>query len=197
MSDKAYRDSHKRQISQKKKECYRAKRDIYLKKMKQYAAKHKDEIKKYKKEYHKKNAEYLCKKSNDWYYKNKTKARIAALKYYHKTKKYPNIYIKTVLRSRIINSLKKYKQSGVIKKDNTKHLIGCDIAFFIKYIESRFLPNMSWQNYGRFGWHIDHIKPCCRFDLSKPEEQKKCFHYTNLQPLWWRDNLKKQGKYYE
>jgi len=56
---------------------------------------------------------------------------------------------------------------------------------------------MSWNNYTYIGWHVDHIKPCCQFDLSKPEEQAKCFHYTNLQPLWAEENLtkgKKNGK---
>jgi hypothetical protein len=54
---------------------------------------------------------------------------------------------------------------------------------------------MSWNNYGIKGWHIDHIKPCSSFDLSDLEQQKKCFHYTNLQPLWWYDNLIKSDKY--
>ena len=54
---------------------------------------------------------------------------------------------------------------------------------------------MTWENHGV--WHIDHIKPCCQFNLIDEEEQKKCFHYTNLQPLWAKDNLSKGGKYYE
>ena len=53
---------------------------------------------------------------------------------------------------------------------------------------------MSWENYGYYGWHIDHIIPCSKFDLSKLEEQKKCFHFTNLQPLWALDNIKKSNK---
>jgi len=60
---------------------------------------------------------------------------------------------------------------------------------------------MSWDNYGTGyngkgmeQWHIDHIIPCASFDLSKPSEQKKCFHYTNLQPLWAKDNLRKKDK---
>lgn len=54
---------------------------------------------------------------------------------------------------------------------------------------------MSWENRGNFGWHVDHIKPCASFDLTKPEEQAKCFHYTNLQPLWARENIAKGDKY--
>ena len=56
---------------------------------------------------------------------------------------------------------------------------------------------MNWDNYGQ--WHIDHIRPCASFNLLDPIEQKICFHYTNLQPLWAEDNLKKSNKenYYD
>ena len=54
---------------------------------------------------------------------------------------------------------------------------------------------MTWDNYGRSGWVIDHIRPCASFNLSKSSEQKKCFHYSNLQPLWEEDNLVKSDKY--
>ncbi len=50
---------------------------------------------------------------------------------------------------------------------------------------------MTWENHGRHGWHIDHIIPCAAFDLTDPEQQKKCFHYTNYQPLYTLENLKK------
>jgi desulfoferrodoxin (superoxide reductase-like protein) len=61
-------------------------------------------------------------------------------------------------------------------------------------LEKQFKLGMNWDNYGRSGWHIDHIKPCASFDLTKKEEQLKCFHYTNLQPLWARENLIKSDK---
>lgn len=51
---------------------------------------------------------------------------------------------------------------------------------------------MGWANYGE--WHIDHIKPCCLFDLSVKEQQSECFHYTNLRPLWSKLNLKKGSR---
>ena len=60
-------------------------------------------------------------------------------------------------------------------------------------VMKKFVSGMSWENYGK--WHIDHIKPCASFNLLEEDEQKKCFHYTNLQPLWAKDNLKKGGKY--
>ena len=62
------------------------------------------------------------------------------------------------------------------------------------YLESLFQEGMTWDNYNFYGWHIDHIIPIASFDLSDPEQQKKCFHYTNLQPLWASDNLQKGVK---
>jgi hypothetical protein len=53
---------------------------------------------------------------------------------------------------------------------------------------------MSWENYGYRGWHLDHINPCAAFDLTIPEQQKRCFHYTNLQPMWWKQNIAKKDK---
>lgn len=76
-------------------------------------------------------------------------------------------------------------------------VMGCDLQTFRNYIESKFKPGMTWENYGPKGWHIDHIKPCCLFDLLDPEQQIECFNYTNLQPLWWHENIAKGIKYNE
>lgn len=76
----------------------------------------------------------------------------------------------------------------------TIDMIGCSINDFKKHLESLFKDGMSWDNYGKKGWQIDHILPCTSFDLNDFEQQKKCFHYTNLQPLWAEDNLRKSNK---
>jgi len=76
------------------------------------------------------------------------------------------------------------KTKGIRKHKPTVKLIGCSVKELKMYIESKFTKGMSWDTYGNNGWHIDHIIPCDDFDLTKPEEQCECFHYTNLQPLW-------------
>lgn len=93
-------------------------------------------------------------------------------------------------RTRIRQVLKKVNT----KSDTTMRLVGCSKEFLIKYLESKFKKGMTWNNYGRCGWHVDHVIPCIKFDFSNPEDQKQCFHYTNLQPLWEKENLVKGGK---
>lgn len=100
-----------------------------------------------------------------------------------------NHKIKDNLRRRINYAIKKSKKS----KSSIK-LTGCSIEQLRLHIENLWTDGMSWNNYGLKGWHIDHIRPCASFDLKDPEEQKKCFHYTNLQPLWAKDNLSKGSK---
>jgi len=101
----------------------------------------------------------------------------------------PSFRISANLRTKIHQSVRDNK------KFKFYDLLGCDIKYLKQYLESKFKPNMSWKNYGRTGWHIDHIKPCSLFDMTTPEEQKKSFHYTNLQPLWAEENLRKYNNY--
>ena len=97
-------------------------------------------------------------------------------------------------KTRIINNYRiriKYALEGREKFYSTKELLGCGHREFLEHLESEFIDGMSWENYGVNGWHIDHIEPCCSFDLASPEEQLKCFNYKNTQPIWGKDNLKK------
>jgi hypothetical protein len=99
-----------------------------------------------------------------------------------------NRRIKLALRGSVSSALRKQNHR---KASRTVELLGCPIESFKLYIESKFEVGMSWENYGRNGWHIDHIMPCAIFDLSKPEHQKRCFHFSNLQPMWEGDNIRK------
>lgn len=82
------------------------------------------------------------------------------------------------------------------RSKSTRALVGCTIDELIIHLESKFMDGMSWGNHSRNGWHIDHIRPCASFDLEDPDQQKKCFNYTNLQPLWAVDNRKKGAKWF-
>lgn len=77
-----------------------------------------------------------------------------------------------------------FKQQGIKKSKKTEELLGTTVENAMAYVETLFLPLMSWDNYGRRGWEIDHIIPCSSFDLTRESEQLKCFHYTNLMPRW-------------
>lgn len=170
---------------------------------KKYYQQNKEEIFNQKKKYYLKNKEQIKKKRSKYYLKNKEKCLKASFKYRinnkkryakmyyiyqkNKLKKDKNYLLRHRLGTRIYLALK-----GINKSKTTMKLIGCSIEKFKKHLASKFTKGMSWNNYGK--WHIDHIIPCASFDLSKASEQCKCFHYTNLQPLWARENLKKGKK---
>ena len=106
----------------------------------------------------------------------------------NRAKTHPEFKIKKSLGRRIHHAVK----NGT-KTDKTMSLIGCSLEYFIAYLESKFQDGMTLDNYGQ--WHIDHIRPCSSFDLMDPEQQRQCFHYTNLQPLWAKDNLLKSDNF--
>ena len=86
---------------------------------------------------------------------------------------------------------------GVSKSTSTLELIGCTVDELREHIKKQFDENMTWDNYGHSGWVIDHIRPCASFDLTDPEQQRQCFHYSNLHPLWAHDNSVKSDKWHK
>jgi hypothetical protein len=105
----------------------------------------------------------------------------------------PAFKLSVSVRGRIRSMLRAVKC-----RDSSKRLLGCSAEQLRLHLESRFLPGMTWANYGQ--WHVDHVRPCASFDLTNEAERSACFHYSNLQPLWARDNLRKssqwKGKHY-
>jgi hypothetical protein len=101
--------------------------------------------------------------------------------------------IRKILRARLFAIVKR----GMGKKlGSTLELLGCTLEEFQAHIEAQWVDGMNWDNLGHVGdvWHIDHIKPCASFDLTDPAQQKACFHWSNLQPLWAADNQRKGAK---
>ena len=123
-----------------------------------------------------------------WFQENNAKANKSQRDKYNNN---PQCKIRRLYSTRIKAAIK--IQSGP-KAFKTIELLGCSVQECRQYLESKFQDGMTWENHGMYGWHIDHIIPCASFDLTDPEEQKKCFHYTNLQPLWAKDNLSKGCK---
>lgn len=176
--------------SKRHKETYKIKFEIILNKNKiwyennkefkiAYDKQHKLDNKKhysnYRKEYVKINRLKINERINNW---AKKRRKINIL---HKLKE--NIRIRTnfALRDKIWN-----------KQDIFYNYIGCSIEFLKQHLESKFTKGMTWDNYGKFGWHIDHIVPLS--SAKTPEKLYKLCHYTNLQPLWAKDNLKKGNR---
>lgn len=100
----------------------------------------------------------------------------------------PGYKMKLSIKSRMRFALK-----GEVKSDRTIELLGCSVEYYRDYIQNLFKPGMTFENYGSI-WNIDHIIPCAAFDLSMSDEQKKCFHYTNTQPLFVEENASKGDK---
>lgn len=130
-------------------------------------------------------AAYLISIENPDY---RARRRARHLADYHRRKSDPKFRMEQTLRTRIRKVL-----NGHNKSAKTLELLGCSLEFFRDYLEKQFHPGMTWNNYG-IVWHVDHILPCAEFHLQHSEEQEICFHWTNLQPLFAKDNLSKSYK---
>jgi hypothetical protein len=145
----------------------------------------------YKKEYAKQI--HIKKYKKNWVESNRDLVRINGNKAYLKASQKPSKRILFSLRSRLRFRLKNTTLSS--SKTAIKYL-GCSLEELKTHLESLFKPNMNWDNYGKYGWHIDHVKPLSNFDLTDENQLKIVCRYTNLQPLWAEENLKKGNRQY-
>lgn len=185
--DKAYRQSEKGKGAQKKyRESKKGKtqQKLYRKagKLKSFEKKRREseEYKKYHREY------------GQQYRRTKNGKAIQNVHERKRLAKNPSAKIAKRLTSRISNVLK-----GRTKYAHTLEFLGCTFEELKQHLEKQFISGMTWENYGRGKdkWNIDHIIPCASFNLLLEEEQRHCFHYTNLQPMWSLDNVKKGARY--
>jgi hypothetical protein len=161
-------------------------------------------ISSYNKKYTFKNRIKLREQTKQWREQNKEHADSYMLNYqeknkdkiYKKSTEYhrirynndPIFKLRRLLRDRIYKVISNKKVTS-----KTKELLGCSFEHLKQYLESLFGLEMSWSNHGTI-WEIDHIKPVSSFDLTDKEQQKQCFHYTNLQPLTKKENRIKSNK---
>jgi hypothetical protein len=179
----AYRLKNKEKIKKRQRDSFKKRYKTDLEYRKKLIEKHKKwtiENREHHLEYQKKYQKRRTLEQNKKHYEAKKR----------RLKNNPSYKLSVNIRRRILLALK-----GTTKSKSTLNLLGCSVSELWQHLESKFQPGMTKENHGV--WHIDHIKPCASFDLTKPEEQEKCFHYTNLQPLWAKDNLSKGAKWEE
>jgi hypothetical protein len=197
--DKKYREKNKERIKLVSKIYTQNNRGKVREWSKKYRENNKEKVKLFKKIYTQNNKDKQKKWTEKYLKNNPEKVRLYKLNYKKNNRNKINDYVrnryqndkefklKMLLRHRIFMALK-----GKVKSKKTADLLGCTIEQLWVHLEKSFKNGMTRDNHGK--WHVDHIIPCSSFDLTNPEEQAKCFHYSNLQALWAKENLSKNNK---
>ena len=109
--------------------------------------------------------------------------------------KYADNLLKKIVRNRMSRRMRHALAGRNLSKEwqHIFSIVGYSVEQLMAHLESKFQSDMTWDNIGQ--WHIDHKIPCASYNLENENEQKQCFNYRNLQPLWAIDNIKKAGKY--
>lgn len=195
----------KKCLSLKSKKYIIENRELVKERNRLYRLKNIEKIKQIKKLYSIKYREQIKIRNHLKYLKNKEKYKITADLYRQKKRLLLNkknverskVDIQYRLRCNLRKRLGKYVK-GTTKHGSSVRDLGCTVKELIVYLESRFSEGMTWENYGyKKGiktWHIDHIIPLTKFDLTQREELIKACHYTNLQPMWGDENIRKSNK---
>ena len=155
----------------------------------EYRKKNKKKLEQYITEWRKENDDDLKIKRKEYYQKNKEEIKRKNYEYCKRRKTYDPLY-KLILGIRAMILLS-FKSNFTSKSKKTSEILGCTFEEFKMYLESKFDENMNWRNQGTY-WHLDHIIPIS--SAQTEEEVYKLNHYTNFQPLYWLDNLKKSNK---
>jgi hypothetical protein len=162
----------------------------YPQSQRKHYLKNKQKIKERSAKWVENNKERAKQNKKQWYEKNKVVLNKKAVENRHKKRQSDPIQrVKESLSANLRNAL-----NGHGKGQKTLDYLCMSIDEFKIYIESMFKDGMNWENYGLHGWHLDHIQPIHSFDHSDEEQVKQCWHYSNFQPLWAKDNLSKGCK---
>lgn len=190
-------------IRSRQRECYHQNRATLRAYQKRWRREHLDHVREQARRYYHLHKTKRSESARIYRKFNPEKCKAAMLKWRSRSRKHIKDYVKnrlktniqfklrTIIASRILGVL---RRNNAHKRSSTVALLGMSIPDFRHRLESLWSNGMTWNNHGNGGWHIDHIQPCSSFDLTDPEQQKKCFNWSNLQPLWWKDNLTKSDK---
>lgn len=159
-------------------------KDCVNRRSRDYYLKHSEKLRAYTRNHYKNNTKKVGEYNRKY---NKQNREAAARRLRKRRKNDPVFNLSMRLRSRLYSALRKNCKSGSAVRD-----LGCSIDYLKEYLESKFSEGMTWAN--RSQWHIDHIIPLSSFDLTQRDQILKACHYTNLQPLWAKDNLRKGTK---
>lgn len=195
LQSNTYYNNNYETILTKNKKYKNNNKELISKRNKIYYEQNKNEIQKYHKQYYINNKELIINKCKTYQKLNINKIKTRRNQYIlYKKSSDINFKLKELLKTRIRNSMKNEYNSK-----STMELLGCSIIYLKIHLQQTAINNgyldFNIENYSGKEYHIDHIKPCASFDLSKEEEQLKCFHYSNLQILSAKDNLKKRDYY--
>lgn len=172
---------------------YKANREISIKRARAWRFRNIEKARSHNNKWGKGNRDKTAAYSRAWVERNPEKERIRQNKKQRAQRvKDPRVRMRQKLSSRLRDALKRQAKTSSILK-----ILGCDLDWLKAWLEIQFKDGMTWDNYRYTGWHIDHIKPCAVFDLSDPHQQKLCFHWTNLQPMWAEDNRLKNDTWEE
>jgi hypothetical protein len=153
-----------------------------------------------RRQYYKNNSEKVLTTQRQDYIDNPEKFRIRMSQWKRRNRAKVNETARRYLQNPLNRLLARHrcrvaaalKRVACWRRGRTVDLLGCSIDFYKDYLEKLFVPGMSWAN--RNLWHIDHITAVSKFDLSTEQGQKAAFRYTNTQPLWASDNLRKGAR---
>jgi len=201
----SYRKANRKKVNESSKKWRDSNPEKYKETIKKYLEKNPHMTSTERSKIYRKDEDFRDKekeRSKKYREENADKVRLSRKEHYHKYKKsereYNNNYKRNKLKNDPVERAKKNIRDrvrsyliGEYEGKRTFDIIGLSKSEFRDYIESKFVEGMSWDNYGL--WHIDHIKPLC--SANDNNEIVELNHYTNLQPLWAEDNIKKNRKY--
>jgi hypothetical protein len=200
-----YHQQNKEGIAAYQREHYQKNKEKFAANNREYRQQHKEEIIAYQRKYRQENKEEIIAYQRKYRQENKEKLTAKQREYQQENKEKiaayqrqryrldPEFNLICRLRRRMAHAV---KAAGLDKKcDSSSELLGISPQGLKEWLEAQFTEGMTWEN--RSDWHVDHIIPCDAFDLTVDQNQRICFWYKNLQPLWIEDNLQKSNAYTE